>query len=201
MSFRIKTILIACLKYISLVLFGLIAGLLFSEGVLRLLPEQTLNELVALRPIRHVLYQTDPDIGWRLKPRAKFHYQRDEYDLLIEINSQGLHDSEHGYDKPAGVYRILVLGDSFAEVVQVPIADNFSSRLADCLNRQNQQRVEVINSGVSYYSSAEELFFLQHEGRRYQPDLILVAFYVGNDIEAYEARKREDGWVASLGGY
>lgn len=201
MSFRIKTILMIYLKYSGLILFGLIAGLLFIEGVLHLLPEQTLNEFVALHPIRYVLYQTDPDIGWRLRPKAQFHYQRDEYDLPIEINSQGLHDGEHDYNKPAGVYRILILGDSFTEAVQVPIADNFSRRLADCLNQQNQQPVEVINSGVSYYSSAEELFFLQHEGWRYQPDLILVAFYVGNDIEAYEARKREDGWVASLGGY
>lgn len=197
MSSRIKTIL----KSGGLILFGLMAGLLFGEGVLRLLPEQTLNELVALHPIRYILYQTDPDIGWRLRPGAQYRYQRDEYDLPIEINSQGLHDSEHTYDKPAGVYRILILGDSFTEAVQVPIADNFSRRLGDCLNQQNQQPVEVINSGVSYYSSAEELFFLQHEGWRYQPDLVLVAFYVGNDIEAYEARKREDGWVASLGGF
>lgn len=189
------------LKYSGLILIGLFVGLLLIELLLHLLPGQMLNNMVALHPSRYILYQTDPDVGWRLRPNAEYRYQRDEYDVLIEVNSQGLHDIEQGYEKAPGAYRLLVLGDSFAEAVQVPISDNFSRRLADCLNERYQRPIEVINSGVSYYSSAEELYFLQHEGQRYQPDLVLVAFYVGNDIEAYEARKREDGWVASLGGY
>lgn len=196
-----KSVLITYLKYSGLILPGLVVGLLLIELLLRLLPEQMLNNMVVLHPIRHILYQTDPDIGWRLRPNTKYHYRTDEYDVLIETNSKGLHDKEYTYEKAPGVYRLLVLGDSFTEAVQVPPAVNFSRRLADCLNERYQRPIEVINSGVSYYSSAEELYFLQHEGLRYQPDLILVAFFVGNDIGAYAARKQEDGWVASLGGY
>lgn len=201
MSFRIKTLWAAGLKYSGLILLGLLVGLLLAEIGLRLLPEQMLNQMIALHPIRYALYQTDPNIGWRLRPNAEYIYQHDGVEVPVKINSLGLHDIEHTYDKPAGVYRILILGDSFTEGVQVPLADNFSRRLEDCLNQHYQQPIEVINTGVSYYSNAEELFFLQYEGRRYQPDLVLVAVYVGNDIEAYESRKKEDGWVAALGGY
>lgn len=202
MSFKLKAFLTACLKYTGLILLGLLVGLFLTEIGLRLLPQAWANEMFTLHPIRYALYQTDPDIGWRLRPNAEYIYPHESQDLLLKTNSQGLHDVEHPYEKPAGVYRILILGDSFTEAVQVPIADNFSRRLENCLNERYQHpTIEVINTGVSYYSSAEELFFLQYEGVRYQPDLVLTAFYVGNDIEAYEARKKEDGWVASLGGY
>lgn len=40
MSFKIKTILITCLKYVGLILLGLIVGLFLTEMVLRLLPQQ-----------------------------------------------------------------------------------------------------------------------------------------------------------------
>jgi hypothetical protein len=41
--------------------------------------------------------------------------------------------------------------------------------------------VEVINSGVSGFSTAEELVFLQQEGLRFRPDVVIVGFFA-NDL-------------------
>src|SRR6185295_13799598 len=54
------------------------------------------------------------EYGWGLAPgrAAPFYNDQDEFHTSIQINSKGLHDVEHDYDKPAGVFRILILGDS-----------------------------------------------------------------------------------------
>jgi lysophospholipase L1-like esterase len=198
----VKRLLLNLLKYFGLITFGIIFGLVSLEIGLRLVPEETLNLLIAHRPIRFQLYQTDLQIGWRLKPNATTrHALMGEYDVQVQANSQGLNDFEHTYQKPSNTYRILVLGDSFTEGVQVPIADGFPHLLGECLNKHYQHSIEVINGGMSYYATVEELFFLQHEGVRYEPDLILVAFYIGNDITAYAARESEDNWFDAMGGY
>lgn len=182
--------------------FGLSLGLVAVEIGLRLVPEDTWKVLVARHPIRYKLYRSDPDVGWRLKSNATTRYRADnEFDVQIRTNSHGLNDFEHAYEKSPGTFRILLLGDSFAESINVPITEGFPYLLETCLNKHYQHPVEVINSGTSYYSSAEELFYLQQEGWRYNPDLVLVAFYIGNDIDAFEARKVEDGWFDTFGGY
>jgi hypothetical protein len=193
----VKFQLNSLLKHLGLVAIGLSIGLATLEIGLRLVPENTLTLLITRRPSRYQLYQIDPQIGWRLRPNVTMRY----YDNQIQVNSQGLNDFEHSFQKPPDTYRILLLGDSFAEAFQVPIIDGFPYLLEACLNENYQQQVEVINSGVSYYATAEELFFLQHVGVRYEPDLVLVAFFVGNDIDTYTARETEDGWFDSLGGY
>ncbi|MFN8457824.1 MAG: hypothetical protein U0401_24750 [Anaerolineae bacterium] len=202
MQNNLRNKIIKFLKNLGLLIFGLVMGLLLVEFLLGLIPEETINTFIARHPIRYHIYQTDPDIGWRLKPNAQYQYMpEDNQYVLIQTNSNGLNDIESQVQKPEGVYRILILGDSFTEAAQVPIGQNFSRLLADCLNKYYPQPIEVINGGVSYYSSAEELFFLQHVGVQYQPDLVLTAFYVGNDIDTYSARKSQDGWFDTFGGY
>jgi hypothetical protein len=157
---------------------------------------------MAQQPIRFSLYQTDYNVGWRLQPNVAIPYQyKDEFDVVVKTNHLGLHDVEHNYQKPAGIRRIVLLGDSFAEGASVTIEQGFPYLLGQCLNRNSEFPVEVINMGVAYYATTEELFLFQHEGVRYEPDLVLLAFYVGNDIEAYSARESEDKWFDALGGY
>jgi hypothetical protein len=70
----------------------------------------------------------------------------------VRVNSAGLRDREHSIDRPEGVYRIAVLGDSYAEAMQVDIKDTFWWLLQEKLTRcayQPGKRVEVINFGVS----------------------------------------------------
>jgi hypothetical protein len=80
------------------------------------------------------------------------------------------------------VYRILVLGDSQTEG-WVNNDEHFSAQLELRLNeRSADRRFEVLNAGVSAYSPAHELLWYEHHGARLQPDLVVLAFYPGNDI-------------------
>ena len=44
------------------------------------------------------------------------------------------------------------------------------------------RRVEIVNFGVSGYGTSTEWIALQREGWAYQPDLVLLAFFSGNDL-------------------
>lgn len=105
-----------------------------------------------------------------------------EFSVPVEINAQGWRDVPRAPEKPPGVSRIVVLGDSFAEAMQVPLEVAFPRVLEQELNRRLGRRVEVINMGVSGYGTAGELLLLRRDGARYQPDLVLVAFFSGNDV-------------------
>lgn len=97
-------------------------------------------------------------------------------------NSLGMRDVEHSVPKPPGVFRVLVLGDSFMEALQIPLEDAFTRRLERQLDRHNPGRIEVINAGVSGWGTDDELAYLRTYGVRLQPDLVLVAMTLHNDL-------------------
>lgn len=128
-------------------------------------------------------WEPDPVLGARLTAGKSGWWTQEEREFLIhiQINSHGLRDVEHEYVKPAGVYRILILGDSFIEALQVPLEETLGRRLETEL-RDAGRRVEVISAGVSGYGTAGAVLFFEREGVRYNPDLVVLAFYPGNDV-------------------
>jgi hypothetical protein len=122
--------------------------------------------------------------GSRLRPAAEGWSGR-EGGAHVKINSRGLRDREHEIPKPAGVYRIAVLGDSYAEALSVSVEQTFWWRLAQQLQScafASGRRVETVNFGVSGYGTADELLTLRHRAWEYSPDLVLLAFFPGNDV-------------------
>ena len=55
-------------------------------------------------------------------------------------------------------------------------------RLAACPGLDGR-RVETLNFAVSGYSTAQSLIVLRRKVWRYDPDLVLLALYVGNDVQ------------------
>jgi lysophospholipase L1-like esterase len=126
----------------------------------------------------------DPQIGYVIRPNASFQVSaRDEGGARqLTSNSHGLRDVEHAYEKPAGVRRILVLGDSFCEAQQVNLEDAFFRVLQQRLDATGAvPKTELINAGVSGYGTDRELLFYRHEARKYSPDDVLLLF-VFNDV-------------------
>ena len=129
-------------------------------------------------------YIYDDHLGARLRPGTEGWY-RDEGEAYIRINSDGLRDHEHSIQRPPNTIRIAVLGDSYAEALQLPLELTFWGLLERELPRCSAfggKRVEVINFGVSGYSTAQELLMLRHHAWRYSPDMVLLAFLTGNDV-------------------
>jgi lysophospholipase L1-like esterase len=131
-------------------------------------------------------WEPDPVLGVRLVPGDRGWWTQEDREFLVrvQINRQGLRDVEHRYVKPPGVFRILVLGDSFVEAMHVPLESTFPRQLQERLDRDSGTgKIEVISAGVSGYGTASEVLYFEQEGKRYQPDLVLLAFYPGNDVK------------------
>jgi lysophospholipase L1-like esterase len=115
------------------------------------------------------------------EPGAHYRHASADVDVEFRINGQGLRaDRDYPYAKPPGVRRIVSLGDSYTVGYEVENEETFSQ----VLERELAARgfaVEVLNAGVSGYSTAEQLLYLERELLRYDPDVVLVTFY-GNDL-------------------
>ncbi len=152
-------------------LLGCLAALFLAETSLRLLGVTS-----------KLVYSPNPYYGWGHTAGDKFFWTTESRELEIQINALGLRDSDHSYEKPEGTSRILVLGDSFPEALQVRLEDGFSKVLEKALNVGAPKQIEVINAGVSGFGTDNALLFFTHEGFKYSPDIVLLTFYVGNDV-------------------
>jgi lysophospholipase L1-like esterase len=84
------------------------------------------------------------------------------------------------YEKPAGTFRILLLGDSFVDAYTEELGD----RVSDVLQRNlgaGGLNVEVVPMGTGGYSTDQELLWLRAEGLRYDPDVVVLMFHP-NDV-------------------
>ncbi len=128
--------------------------------------------------LRH--YRTPCDeFFWLPEPSDEFHNR-------IRLNNFGLHDTDLSLTKPNGVYRVLVVGDSFAQGWQVPLEQGFPYLMEQQLSHDSGVQVEVVNLSVDAYGTDSELLLYSILGWRFQPDLVLLAIYVGNDVQDNE---------------
>ena len=113
------------------------------------------------------------------QPRAGFDGIT-KFGVRLHINSAGLRSPEIAVPKPPGFKRVLVLGDSVAFGWGVPEEKIFSRRLESMLRKQLACPVEVVNAGVTGYSTVDEADYFTHEGLAVEPDVVLV-YYIEND--------------------
>jgi hypothetical protein len=164
-----------------------VAGILFAF-VIAEIAVRVLN----LAPAEFYTY--DRYAGWKIKPDA-YGWQTHEGVALIQANSDGFRGPEYAVPKPSDTLRIAVLGDSFTEAQHVAFEDTFCAVAQRDLQAQcpfavggegKSQRlftkVEVINFGCDGYGTAQELEILRHWVWRYAPDVVVLAFFNGNDV-------------------
>lgn len=101
----------------------------------------------------------------------------------FRLNSHGFRTPEYAREKPVGTRRIVALGDSMAsDSGGVPVPNLWHMRAGEALRRETARDIEVINLGVPSVGPLflERLFTI--EGRFLQPDIVVVSFFVGNDL-------------------
>ena len=96
------------------------------------------------------------------------------------MNEQGYPDVARAFAKAAGVFRIVLIGDSVAEGVGVDRRDRFAAQLETMLSDSTDSSVEIVVLARRGYSMSQELHVLENEAHLYDPDLILWS-YVLND--------------------
>jgi lysophospholipase L1-like esterase len=107
----------------------------------------------------------------------------DEYNYTVRFNNFGLHAPDYSLQKPEGVFRIVIVGDSFPQGVQVPLEQGFPWLLAQALSRDTGKQIEIINLSVDAYGTDRELLLYTLLGWQFQPDLVLLSMYPGNDVQ------------------
>ncbi len=103
--------------------------------------------------------------------------ERDGYVL----SSRSLPTPEYARQKAPGTLRILVLGDSFT-FGRYPMSRHWTTLVADDLEQRTGTPVELIRFGVPGTGPPFQLRLFEIEGLALSPDVVVSAFFVGNDF-------------------
>jgi hypothetical protein len=153
---------------------SLAIALLAAEGLVRL-----------LSPIGPALLVTDPGVGKRLVPgfHGRVFAAEAGREVGVRINSEGFPGPEWPRRKPPGALRIAVIGDSMTAAIATEEERTFVRRLQAGLSAAPPPaRVEVMNFGVPSASTGTELVTWREVVAGYSPDIVLLAFFNGNDL-------------------
>lgn len=166
------------LSSLLLVLVSLVVAFLIAEAVLRLF----MKDDIVLFP----RYHTDARYGEftlrRTRPDTRYWHTSVDGSWEFITNSQGFRNTqEFTPEKPRGALRVLALGDSQTQGFEVHQHETYAAVIENYL-KQEGYRAEVMNAGVSGFSTAEALVLLEEEGLRYHPDVVVLGFYA-NDFE------------------
>jgi len=179
MSLKLRELLLR----LGLVLAALAAAaLLFELGVRAFDPQ----------PVAP--YRFAPDTYYEPIPGAQFVYGRREFRVQARFNDFGMRDSSRRLDKPAESLRVALMGDSFAEALQVPLDSTMARRLESDLQRRFPERaVEVLNFGVSGFGTVATTARYRALASRFRPDAVIYLFVDNDpwDVVATDARLYE----------
>lgn len=101
-----------------------------------------------------------------------------DYQAKYTINKDGLNERyDYSINKPKKTFRIITLGDSFTFGSYVNTENNWTEKLEDTLNFDNNcsniDKFEVINLGVYGYDLQYSYQRFKVRGIKYKPDLII----------------------------
>ncbi|MBP8981119.1 MAG: SGNH/GDSL hydrolase family protein [Syntrophobacterales bacterium] len=153
----------------------LLACFSLGELVLRLFYPQ-----IGGRSEQEIFFAYHDTLGWQFIPgKTGVLVSKHEYENLITINSAGMRDREYPLDKSPGKRRVAVLGDSFTAGLGVKEGEVFTEVLENSLG----EKTEVLNFGINGFGPTQEYLLLKDRVLSYQPDLVLMVFYIGNDFD------------------
>jgi lysophospholipase L1-like esterase len=131
---------------------------------------------------------SNPEMGHEHVPNGQAHLMGTD----VRINSGGLRSPEIAAERLPGMRRLLVLGDSLTFGWGVEEPDTYSRVLERMLDASGRP-YEVINAGVGNYNTSQQVAWFAERGVRYQPDEVILAFYI-NDAEP--TPRRSEAWLA-----
>jgi lysophospholipase L1-like esterase len=134
-----------------------------------------------LVPVPDQFFVSDPVVGIRHIAGRSGRWTSPEFDVPVRINQLGFRDRERTEAKSVGTRRIVVLGDSITEALQVPLEATFPA-VTEARLAGGRTPVEVLNLGVSATGTGQQYLLFHERGRRLSPDVVVLAFFTGNDV-------------------
>ena len=152
------------------------ASVLLTLGLLEIWVRVLVPESVFF-PSSNIYSRVDtPGVGYTILPD----FQGTAFGVHLETNWLGFRGSGWELEKPAGTFRIALIGDSHAFGYGVQKTEAMAQQLERRLAERCQ--CEVLNFAVPGYNSRQELAVLENYALLYQPDLIILQI-TSNDHE------------------
>lgn len=153
---------------------ALAVGLGLGEGMVRLLTPQ---QLILKRPD---IWRAVDTVGWAARPDLNTTINTGERTVRLITDRDGFRVGQAG--RVDGQKRILLLGDSFMEALQVEYEQSLAGLLEARLPRLLNAPVAVRNTGVGSWDPPQYLLAARRMLVRERFDLVLVAVYLANDV-------------------
>ncbi len=134
---------------------------------------------------RSLVYRYDSELGW-FPEGGRTSVFEGARTIRVENNADGFRDVAHG---PKTRPRIAFVGDSFVWGYDAEVSERFTDRLQALIPGW-----EVLNLGVSGYGTDQQYLMLQKFFDRYQPDIVCLVFFAGNDREDNTSNRRYSGY-------
>lgn len=113
-------------------------------------------------------------------------FKTGEWDVTYLVNRWGVRGRDFEKAPPAGVTRIIFVGDSFVEGYGLDWEQTFERKLEEGLG---EGRFEVIGMGVAGYGSLQKARVVER-ALEFAPDLLVLEFNVTDFKEDLDARDR-----------
>lgn len=126
------------------------------------------------------IFRLDRQIGFTHIPNKRIYWKQEGPGVYSYFNADGMREPNLTIAKPAGTYRVAVLGDSLVEGLQSPIEKTFGYRIGAELTEKMHRPIQVLNFGNSGYSTAQEYLQLKKVWK-YNPDMVVLG-YSNRDI-------------------
>lgn len=98
------------------------------------------------------------------------------------LNEDGFRGSNFDTRKPADTFRIAALGDAVTFGLGVDNNQTLPAYLEKNLNDRYGGEYQVLNFGIPFMTTKEEVIWFNRTGRKYDPDLVVLQ-YMENDAE------------------
>lgn len=154
---------------------AVVAALALAELAVRIIAPQ---QLIQVRPD---IWAAADSVGWVNRAGVRTMINTGEGAVHLYTDAEGMRVGAAGRrDAPT---RVLLIGDSFAEALQVEYEQSFAALFEDSLAARIGRPVAVYNSGVDGWDPPQYLIRarqLLNGGRSYAA--VVVSLYLGNDI-------------------
>jgi hypothetical protein len=170
-------------KFLTISLPAVVVALIVMAGVLEVAIRATWDEKKG-RPGFFISSDTRLE---KLAPNYSGWYAG----VPVRINNLGFRDSrDYDLAKQPHTFRILVLGDSVT-FGHGAVYETTYPYLLESQLRQWKPEIDwqVWNLGVPGYNSAQELAYLNEVGPSFQPDLVIVGFFVNDVFDNFPPRR------------
>jgi len=116
---------------------------------------------------------------FKMKPRVTVHVPERYGTITYTFNADGYRDGEHANGSRR--QRLVLLGDSVTFGLGAPQEQIYPAVLQRQLDERLGPRYDVVNLAIFAYNTADELAALREDGRKHQPRLVVVQFFM-NDL-------------------